>query len=220
MKKQKRPPQPQARSAWKKYALSAAIGAGVGALITALVLTHPREAEKMATPAPATSTAQPPSTEGLPPARAHLVRGNWNYDRQNWPHAIEHYEQAIALGLDNPDVRTDLGNCYRFINQPRRALELYGIAQKQNPQHEQSLFNTVTLYAQSLNDHAAAAEAARAFIARFPASRNIDNVRTLLAQAEQGATQPPPNSGSLKSSERGEMRQWLEDRAAQPTPSP
>lgn len=216
MKKQKRPPQPPARSAWKSYALTAALAAGAGALITALVLTNPREAQKMAT----TSITQPPSTEGQPPAQAHLVRGNWNYDRKNWSHAIEHYEQAIALGLDNPDVRTDLGNSYRFNNQPQRALELYQIAQKQSPQHEQSLFNTATLYAQSLNDYAAAAETARTFIARFPASRNIDNVRALLAQAEQSATQPPKKSGSLKSSERGDVTQWLEERAAQATPSP
>src|ERR1700712_4328266 len=60
------------------------------------------------------STEQPPDTSQLAPAEAAVTLANWNYDRQNWLHAIEHYEQALALGLNTPDLRTDLGNCYRF----------------------------------------------------------------------------------------------------------
>src|SRR5205814_3424855 len=97
---------------------------------------------------------QPPSTSGLPAIQAQLVLANWNYDRRNWLHAIEHYQQAITLGSGNADVRTDLGNCYRFINEPRKALEQYQLAQKENPQHENSLFNIATLYQQVLKEPA------------------------------------------------------------------
>ena len=92
----------------------------------------------MSSPAPA-AAAEPPDVSQLPPADAARTLGNWNYDRQNWPHAIEHYEKAIARGADNPDVRTDLGNCFRFLGQPEKALEQYQIAQKENPLHENSL---------------------------------------------------------------------------------
>ena len=60
--------------------------------------------------------------------------------------------EAIAQGADTPDVRTDLGNCFRFLGQPQKALEQYAIAQKQNPQHENSLFNQISLYGDLLHD--------------------------------------------------------------------
>ena len=104
---------------------------------------------------------------------------NWNYDRQNWTHAIEHYEEAIARGADNPDVRTDLGNCFRFLGQPQKALEQYEISQKQNPQHENSLFNQISLLADLLHDQERAQSVARDFIARFPQSPRAETVRQM-----------------------------------------
>ena len=88
----------------------------------------------------------PPDVSRLAPADAALTLANWNYDRQNWSHAIEHYQEAIGLGRDNPDVRTDLGNCFRFLGQTQKALEQYETAQKQNPQHENSLYNQAGLF--------------------------------------------------------------------------
>jgi tetratricopeptide (TPR) repeat protein len=66
----------------------------------------------------------------MSPAQGNVILGNWNYDRRNWPHPIEHYEKAIALDMDNADVRTDLGSCYLLIRQPQKALEQYAIAQR------------------------------------------------------------------------------------------
>ncbi|MBA3542909.1 MAG: tetratricopeptide repeat protein [Chthoniobacterales bacterium] len=124
--------------------------------------------------------APPPDVSKLPPAEAARTLANWNYDRQNWSHAIEHYEQAMTLGADNPDVRTDLGNCYRFLGQPEKALEQYQLAQKQDPQHENSLFNQISLFAQLLHDQDRATSAAREFIARFPQSPQAETARQQL----------------------------------------
>ena len=77
-----------------------------------------------------TPNAAPPNVLNMSPADAARTLADWNYDRQNWPHAIDHYQEAIAKGADNPDVRTDLGNCFRFIGQAQKALEQYQIAQK------------------------------------------------------------------------------------------
>ncbi len=133
---------------------------------------------------PSTARAEPPNVSQLPPAEAARTLGNWNYDRQNWAHAIEHYEQAIARGADNPDVRTDLGNCFRFRGQPEKALEQYQIAQKQNPQHENSLFNQISLYDDLLHDKERAAATARDFIARFPQSPQAELARQRLPKQE------------------------------------
>ncbi len=79
------------------------------------------------------NTAGPPDVSQLTPADAARTLANWNYDRKNWPHAIEHYQEAIARGADNPDVRTDLGNCFRFVGQPQKALEQYRDRPKRKP---------------------------------------------------------------------------------------
>ncbi len=160
-------------------ALAAAV---VGAGAT-WFFTHREPASPIA-PAPSALVEAPPNVAGLPPAQAAMLLGNWHYDRQRWTQAVEQYDAAIRLGLDNADVRTDLGNCYRFLGQPQKALELYQSAQRQNPQHEQSLFNQAGLYAETLHDTTKAKAVAREFIARFPGSSGVESARRLIARPD------------------------------------
>jgi tetratricopeptide (TPR) repeat protein len=134
--------------------------------------------------APTPNTA-PPNVSNMPPADAARTLADWNYDRQNWPHAIEHYQEAIAKGADNPDVRTDLGNCFRFIGQPQKALEQYKIAQRQNSMHENSLLNQAGLFAEVLHDNEQALTVAHEFLTRFPQSPRAESARQLIAQLER-----------------------------------
>ncbi len=133
-------------------------------------------------PSPAT---EPPDVSQLAPAEAQRILGNWNYDRHNWAHAIDHYQEAIADGDDNPDVRTDLGNCFRFIGEPQKALEQYQIAQTENPTHENSLFNQAGLYAEVLRDDQRALATAREFLKRFPQSNRAAAARQLISNVEE-----------------------------------
>lgn len=134
---------------------------------------------------------EPPDVSQLAPADAAKVLGNWNYDRQNWAHAIDHYQQAIANGADNPDVRTDLGNCFRFTGQPQKALEQYQIAQTEDPMHENSLFNQAGLYAEVLHDDQRALALAREFLKRFPQSDRTAAARQLISKLQQTDQQLP-----------------------------
>ena len=127
----------------------------------------------------------PPDVSTLSPADAAKTLADWNYDRQNWPHAIEHYEEAIARGLDNPDVRTDLGNCFRFTGEPQKALEQYKIAQTQNPMHENSLFNQAGLFAEVLHDDQQALAIAHEFLTRFPRSPRAESAKQLIGRLER-----------------------------------
>jgi tetratricopeptide (TPR) repeat protein len=133
-------------------------------------------------PAPASG---PPDVSTLSPADAAKTLADWNYDRQNWPHAIEHYQEAIARGLDNPDVRTDLGNCFRFTGQPQKALEQYKIAQTQSPLHENSLFNQAGLFAEVLHDDQQALAIAHEFLTRFPQSPRAESAKQLIGRLER-----------------------------------
>ncbi len=134
----------------------------------------------------AQSSADSPDVSSMSPADAARTLADWNYDRQNWSHAIDHYQEAIARGADNPDVHTDLGNCYRFTGQSQKALEHYQIAQNQNPQHENSLFNQAGLYAEVLHDDQHAVSIAREFLQRFPQSLRAEAARKLISRIETG----------------------------------
>jgi tetratricopeptide (TPR) repeat protein len=139
-------------------------------------------------PSPA---SEPPDVSQLAPADAAKRLGDWNYDRHNWTHAIEHYQEAIAGGDDNPDVRTDLGNCFRFLGEPQKALEQYQIAQTEDPMHENSLFNQAGLYAEVLHDDQRALATAREFLKRFPQGDRAAAATQLISNLEERQQSPP-----------------------------
>lgn len=143
-------------------------------------------------PAPVTSgnpgnqsgAQEPPAelTSGMSSPEAALTLGNWYYDHEKWDEAARNYRTAIQGGVDNPDIRTDLGNALRFSDHPRDALQQYQLAQKQDPTHEQSLFNQGALYAVSLKNPRKGIEAWQAYLKRFPDGTSAKQARELLAK--------------------------------------
>ena len=127
----------------------------------------------------------PPDVSQLPPPEAALALGNWNYDHKAWHKAIDAYQHAISLGLDNADVRTDLGNAFRFSGEPRKALEQYQTARKLNPQHENSLCNMAALYAQVLNDPGNAVAAWKEYLRLFPDGEKASVAKQAIAAESQ-----------------------------------
>jgi hypothetical protein len=123
----------------------------------------------------------PPDVSQMSPAESAATLGNWNYDRKAWQKAIEDYQRAISLGMDNADVRTDLGNALRFSGEPQKALEQYQTARRENPQHENSLCNMATLYAQVLNDSGNAVTAWREYLRLFPNGEKASAAKEFLA---------------------------------------
>ncbi len=190
---------------FRYYALTTVIAFALGCGVTWFLVKRSAEQEHAVVN---TGKSEPPLDTSLSPAQTAVASGNWYYDRKNWPRAIEAYEKAIALGADNSDVRTDLGNAYRFSDRPQKALEQYEIAQKQNPQHENSLFNQGGLYAFSLNQPEKALEIWREYLARFPQSPNAPKTRELISELE-----------APQSDQRSEVARWLKNRT-QPTPTP
>jgi tetratricopeptide (TPR) repeat protein len=159
--------------------LSAAVGAGITWLVMSQhrVSQEPPVAQLPKNPAIATA----PDISGLSGADAAVMRGNLAYDHQQWADAVREYQDALAKGGDNADVRTDLGNAYRFSGQPEKALEQYSIAQRQNPQHENSLFNQIGLFMEVLHDPIRATPVCEEFIRRFPNSDKVSTVKEKLA---------------------------------------
>ena len=160
--------------------LSAVIGAGV----TWVIMSQRSPSVERPSIQPQTSSAPAPDVSGLSAADAAVVRGNQLYDHQQWADAIREYQDAIAKGRDNPDVRTDLGNAFRFSGQAEKALEQYTIAQRQNPQHENSLFNQIGLFMDVVHDPIRAIPVCEEFIRRFPNSEKVGRAKEQLAIAK------------------------------------
>jgi tetratricopeptide (TPR) repeat protein len=166
------------------YLLPMLLSAVVGAAVMWLIMSQ--RTPPVQRPAfPQNQTApSAANVSNLSPADAAVVRGNQAYDHQRWPDAIREYQDAIAKGRDNPDVRTDLGNAFRFSGQPDKALEQYTIAQRQNPQHENSLFNQIGLFIEVMHDPIRAIPVCEEFIRRFPNSDRAARARDQLAEAK------------------------------------
>jgi len=162
--------------------VSAAMGAGLTWLFT-FQHSHPETRPVSARqPHPAISAAF--DVSGMSSGETAVTLGNFAYDHESWPEAIHHYQEAIARGIDNADVHTDLGNAFRFSGQPEQALSQYTIAQKLNPQHENSLFNQISLFTETLNQPAHAIPICEEFIRRFPNSDKLPAVREQLERAK------------------------------------
>jgi tetratricopeptide (TPR) repeat protein len=174
------------QSIWH-YILTVIVSATMGAAVTWLIMSQ-RSTSNFRPVSPASPTAvtnpAPPDVSGMPPGEAAVRLGNFAYDHQRWPEAIRRYQEAIANGVDNADVRTDLGNAFRFSGQPEQALQQYTSAQQQNPQHENSLFNQISLFSEALNEPARAIPIGEEFIRRFPKSDKIPAVREQLERAK------------------------------------
>ena len=145
-----------------------------GALLTWLALHF------IAAPPPATPGA--PDVSRMPPAQAAAALGNWEYDHANWPAAVQHYERALAAGLDTPDMHTDLGTAFRNLGDSDRALVQFGIAQRKDPFHQNSLFGQMLVYAALLHDRPRAIAAAREYLRRFPQGRGAESTRAIVSE--------------------------------------
>lgn len=187
------PPSAPAPSFWLPFVVVGIVGALLGATITYLALRPQLERSARASAMPLAASAAtsgdtnhaPPAdlTAGMPPAQAERTLGNFYYDHQNWTETVRRYESAIKQGSDDADIRTDLGNAYRFSGRPQDALAQYELAQRMNPQHEFSLFNQGGLFLQEFKNPAKAIEVWNAYLARFPNGVNAGVARQLIAQA-------------------------------------
>ena len=196
MSKKTPPPATPTSSFWLPFTAIGLIGVLLGSTITYLALRPGLQ------PAPAPAAVvnsdptahlpEPELTAGQTPAQADRTLGNFYYDHQNWPQAVNHYEAALRQGIEDADIRTDLGNAYRFIGRFDDALAQYHQAQKLNPQHEFSLFNQGGLFLTDLKQPAKAIAIWQEYLVRFPTGQNVMAARQLIGQAQGGVLPPEP----------------------------
>ncbi|AOS45240.1 Tetratricopeptide repeat protein [Lacunisphaera limnophila] len=200
----KKTPPPPAASSWSTIVIIALFGALFGGTLTYFIVRRPAPAGTMASltsapanPDPTTHRPAVDLTAGQTPPQAARTLGNFYYDHQNWAQAIEHYQSAIRQGSDDADIRTDLGNAYRFAGKPDDALVQYNLAQKMSPTHEFSLFNQGGLFLDDFKQPGRAVEIWQEYITRFPTGQNVNAARQLIAQTQGGGVMPPSAPAGL-----------------------
>ncbi len=120
--------------------------------------------------------------EQSPGNSAALVRlANLFHDAGMWTQAIAHYERALASVPDDPDVLTDLGICYRGARQFERALEAFARAQRADPGHWKSLFNTAVVAGFDLGRLDEADRAVSRLEQVHPSAPNLEQLKRDLA---------------------------------------
>ncbi len=94
-----------------------------------------------------------------------------------WEQSAEFYERAREIRPDDPDLLTDLGVCYRGLQEFEQALLLFGEANGLDPNHWQSLFNTVVVAAFDVGRYEVAYAAIESMEAIDPAPPELDRAR-------------------------------------------
>ena len=86
--------------------------------------------------------------------------GTMYMDAGKFAQAIEYFERALKV-RDNPQVRTDLGICYRNNNEPDKSLAEFRQVVQADPQQWQALFNEVIILAETRHMDEAKTELAK-----------------------------------------------------------
>jgi cytochrome c-type biogenesis protein CcmH/NrfG len=126
-------------------------------------------------------------------AQPRVQLGNLYFDAEDYKQAITWYEQAIALQPDDPNVSTDLGVAYYYMNQPDRALRQFDHSLKVNPKHIKTLLNVGIVRAFGKQDLQGAAEAWQRVVDLDPnspegqaARKGLDGIKSAHAPATGG----------------------------------
>jgi cytochrome c-type biogenesis protein CcmH/NrfG len=114
--------------------------------------------------------------------------GNLYYDGQQYAPAIQYYERALTIHLDNPDVRTDMGTAYWYTGNAEKALAAMETSLKYRPGHPQTLFNLGWVRWQGKQDPKGAIEAWQQLLKANPDYPQKQQVEQYIAKAKQHAT--------------------------------
>jgi tetratricopeptide (TPR) repeat protein len=119
-----------------------------------------------------------------------LRLANLYHDAAMWEQAVGYYERAREIRPDDADLLTDLGVCYRNARRFEEALESFERAHRANPQHWQSLYNTVIVAVFDVRraELALRALAAMEAIEPRPAELTADRVKELRRAVEAALT--------------------------------
>jgi tetratricopeptide (TPR) repeat protein len=126
--------------------------------------------------------------------------GNIYFDAERYQDAITWYEAAMALDSTDPDVSTDLGVAYYYLNQPDKALQQFERSLEIDPRHTKTMLNMGIVRAFGKQDLEGAAKEWERVLSLAPespegqaAKRALDAMRSAHPTIDGGAASPGTN---------------------------
>ncbi len=116
----------------------------------------------------------------------YVEAGDLLFEHEMFQDAAGYYEQAVELGLPDPDVFNDLAICYRRLGDPKKAVEYFRRARTIDPQHQNSALNMGIVYFHDLQDNQEAIKVWKEYLALNPEGERAEMIRRVVAQLEQG----------------------------------
>ena len=74
-------------------------------------------------------------------AKPRIELGNLYFDAERYEDAVKWYGEAVKLEPNDPNLSTDLGVSFYYVNQPDRALEQFDKSLKTDPKHLKTFLN-------------------------------------------------------------------------------
>ena len=108
--------------------------------------------------------------------------GDMYMDVAKYPQAVDYLEHALRLRND-PNVRTDLGICYKQSGQPAKALAAFEQVEREQPEQWQATYNAALVLAELHRYDEARTRMAKLEQAQ-PGNPDIANLRGALAAAK------------------------------------
>lgn len=123
--------------------------------------------------------------------QSRVQLGNVYFDAERYAEAVTWYEAALGIAPKDPNVSTDLGVAYYYLNQPDRALAQFDRSLAIDPAHTKTLLNQGIVRAFGRQDLKGAAQSWQRLIEVAPASPEADAARRAL----QGLQSAHPDLG-------------------------
>jgi tetratricopeptide (TPR) repeat protein len=124
-----------------------------------------------------------------------LKLANYFYDRQQFDHAIDWYQKVLALDPKSVNAHTDLGTSYFNVGRPQEALREFRKSLEINPDHAQTLFNSIVVNLEGTHDLAAAQQAWDRLHVVSPSYPGLDRLKQSIDAARSSASNSPSRSG-------------------------
>ena len=121
-------------------------------------------------------------------AASRVLLGNLYFDAERFGDAVTWYQAALKLNPRDPNVSTDLGVAYYYLNDPNRALQQFEYSLEVDPKHGKTLLNQGIVKAFGKQDLKGAAASWQTLIEVAPGSPEADAARRAL----QGLTSAHP----------------------------
>jgi len=127
--------------------------------------------------------------------KTRVALGNLYFDAERYSDAVTWYQEALKINPRNPDVSTDLGVSYYYMNQPDRALQQFEESLKADPAHAKTMLNQGIVLAFGKQDLKGAVASWEKLIQVAPTSAEADAARKAL----QGIRAAHPEIGGKSS---------------------